>query len=925
MRKLLIGLVCFAGSIFCQAQSLEIEQLRKQIQEYPQQDTARVNLLIKICFSSPTIPAEELEKYAAEALSLSRKLKYADGEGFALVIESNINGLKRNLEASFAQVEKADSIAKKTNNLELQARVYLGLRLYYYRTNDNRKALTWGLKAEELALQLGNIELVETAQRAIAIIYSNLGNYGQALDYNMKSLKNAEKLNNQTRLYNATNSLAQLYTLIGEYEKSNEYLLKLIDLHNQLKLGNTELSNLYNGLGENYRLNKKYPEAIVEYNRAINIAASEEESIVFLSNIADVYLRMDSLNLALQYGYESQSLAKKSGDNSIDAWIFGILARAHVKQSNPDSAIFYAEKGYALGVQTGYMEDMRDNSGVLSEAYALKNDYRKAYDYYKTYISYLDSMTTAEVQNKATMMEYNFEMEKKEDEISLLNEQKTAQKNFLISALVVLGLILITVFLLLRNNRLKQKANLLLQQQKLEIDEKASQLAIQKESLEKSYQNVELLGEIGRKITSSLSVDQIIGTIYQNVNGLMDASVFGIGIYHETSRSLDFPATFENGQALPPYSNSLADQNRLAAICFNSQEEIVINDVRQEYGKYLQQMPKATEGQVPTSLIYLPLIVKDRRFGVLTVQSFRPNAFSDYHLYMLRTVALYAGIALENAESFDQLSEALNSLQETQAQLIQSEKMASLGELTAGIAHEIKNPLNFVNNFADLSIELVEEMKEELENGNTEEALSLASDIKDNLAKIHQHGGRADRIVKSMLLHSRGGSGQMEPTDINGKIREFSNLAFHGMRAGNKAINVEINLNLDEKIGEIPLFTDDFNRVILNLCNNAFDAMREKGEEASSKSAGYKPLLTISSKKLEKGVGLIFEDNGPGIPEEIKDKILQPFFTTKKGTEGTGLGLSITHDIIKRHNGNLEIYSKEGEQTQFIIFLPTLN
>jgi signal transduction histidine kinase len=165
----------------------------------------------------------------------------------------------------------------------------------------------------------------------------------------------------------------------------------------------------------------------------------------------------------------------------------------------------------------------------------------------------------------------------------------------------------------------------------------------------------------------------------------------------------------------------------------------------------------------------------------------------------------------------------------------------------------------------------------------------------------------------------------MEPTDLNAKIREFSNLAFHGMRAGNKAINVEINLNLDEKIGEIPLYADDFNRVILNLCNNAFDAMREKGEEPSAKSSGYKPLLTISSKKLENGIGLIFEDNGPGIPDDIKDKILQPFFTTKKGTEGTGLGLSITHDIIKRHNGTLEIYSKEGEQTQFIIFLPTLN
>ncbi|SEF82645.1 sensor histidine kinase [Algoriphagus boritolerans] len=273
-------------------------------------------------------------------------------------------------------------------------------------------------------------------------------------------------------------------------------------------------------------------------------------------------------------------------------------------------------------------------------------------------------------------------------------------------------------------------------------------------------------------------------------------------------------------------------------------------------------------------------------------------------------------------EHAHEIEEAYQNLKATQDQLLQQEKLASLGQLTAGIAHEIKNPLNFVNNFADVSMELIDDMREELENDHKKEALALSEDIKSNLLKIHLHGTRADNIVKSMLLHSRGGSGKKEPTDLNAMVQEFSNLAFHGMRATKNPIPVSIELDLDDRIGKIPLYTDDFSRVILNLCNNAFDAMREKLNMEETYGKKYSPELIITSKSTTAGVELIFEDNGTGIPEEIQDKILQPFFTTKKGTEGTGLGLSITHDIIKRHNGNLSINSQLQKGTKFIIFLP---
>nr|WP_287939438.1 ATP-binding protein [Algoriphagus sp.] len=274
------------------------------------------------------------------------------------------------------------------------------------------------------------------------------------------------------------------------------------------------------------------------------------------------------------------------------------------------------------------------------------------------------------------------------------------------------------------------------------------------------------------------------------------------------------------------------------------------------------------------------------------------------------------------------LENALNELKSTQAQLIQQEKLASLGQLTAGIAHEIKNPLNFVNNFSEVSVDLIGETLEEMEKGEKRDHTLIRDNLEDlqsNLRKIREHGARANTIVTSMLQHSRGSSGKKEPTDLNVFIKESVNLSYHGMRAGKNPINVEINLDLDPKIHETPLIKEDFSRVIINLCNNAFDAMRSKTLQGFETLGGlelYQPKLTVRTKSENDHMLILIEDNGPGIPEEIKEKILQPFFTTKKGTEGTGLGLSIAHDIVKAHGGELKVKTKEGEGTEFIIQLP---
>lgn len=274
----------------------------------------------------------------------------------------------------------------------------------------------------------------------------------------------------------------------------------------------------------------------------------------------------------------------------------------------------------------------------------------------------------------------------------------------------------------------------------------------------------------------------------------------------------------------------------------------------------------------------------------------------------------------ELTQQKEQLEHTLEDLRNTQNQLIQSEKMASLGELTAGIAHEIQNPLNFVNNFSEVSNELIEEMNVELDKGDMEEAKAIASDIKQNLEKINHHGKRADSIVKGMLQHSRSSSGQKEPTDINALADEYFRLAYHGLRAKDKSFNATLQTNYDSSIGSINIIPQDIGRVILNLITNAFYAVDEKKKVGIQ---NYEPTVTVGTKKINDKIEITVSDNGNGIPQKIVDKIFQPFFTTKPTGQGTGLGLSMSYEIItKGHGGTIIVSTNQGEGSKFIITLP---
>ncbi len=351
--------------------------------------------------------------------------------------------------------------------------------------------------------------------------------------------------------------------------------------------------------------------------------------------------------------------------------------------------------------------------------------------------------------------------------------------------------------------------------------------------------------------------------------------------------------------------------------------------------------------QPDSALVYSELssAIKDSLYGQKKIQELQRILLSDQQrqqelqeerdqirekfrltaLLTLLGVFLIIGIILyrnnhQKQKANKVLKDTLANLKSTQAQLIQSEKMASLGELTAGIAHEIQNPLNFVNNFSDVNTELIDELKNELVIGNTQSANEIADDIKDNEEKINHHGKRADAIVKGMLQHSRTSSGQKELTDLNALAEEYLRLAYHGLRAKDKSFNATLKTDFDEGIGNINIVSQDIGRAILNLITNAFYAVTEKKKQTSD---GYEPTVSVSTKKSNSKVEIIVKDNGNGIPQKMLDKIFQPFFTTKPTGQGTGLGLSLAYDIVKAHGGELKVVTKEGGGSEFIIQLPT--
>jgi signal transduction histidine kinase len=451
------------------------------------------------------------------------------------------------------------------------------------------------------------------------------------------------------------------------------------------------------------------------------------------------------------------------------------------------------------------------------------------------------------------------------------------------------------------------------------------------QELAQSVNELRALGEVTQAVNSTVDLETVLSTIVAKAAQLSNTEAGAIYVFDEVTEEFRLRATY----GLEP--NAVAEIRdrhiRLGETAIGEaalqRTPIQIPDLQDDPSSTLDIIIRAGF----RALLIVPLLSNDQIVGALVVRRRLPGEFAKSTVELLQTFGAQSVLAIQNARLFEsvgartqELAKSLDDLRTAQDRLVQTEKLASLGQLTAGIAHEIKNPLNFVNNFSSVSSELVGELRDALKGADLDskvrtEVEEIANMLQGNLEKVVQHGKRADSIVKNMLLHSRQGSGEHRLVDVNAVVEESLNLAYHGARAEKQNFNITLQKSFDPSAGNVDLFPQEITRVLLNLILNGFYAATKRKAEANG--VDYEPTLAAATKSLGDSVEIRIRDNGTGIPPEVKEKMFNPFFTTKPAGEGTGLGLSISHDIIvKQHGGSIEVDTEPGQYTEFRIVLP---
>jgi len=450
--------------------------------------------------------------------------------------------------------------------------------------------------------------------------------------------------------------------------------------------------------------------------------------------------------------------------------------------------------------------------------------------------------------------------------------------------------------------------------------------------LSQSVEELRALGEVSQAVNSTVDLETVLNTIVAKAAQLSGTEAGAIYVFDDAAQEFHLRATYGMDDAIIAEIKDRHVHIGETAIGEAVQQRmpIQIPDVREDLiSSVLDIIVRAGF----RALLIVPLLSADRNIGALVVRRRQPGEFPKHTVDLLQTFAEQSVLAIQNARLFEsvesrtrELTKSLENLRAAQDRLVQTEKLASLGQLTAGIAHEIKNPLNFVNNFSALSVELIDELDDvlklaALDSKTREETSELTHMLKGNLEKVVQHGKRADSIVKNMLLHYREGSGERRPVNLNALVDESLNLAYHGARAENQEFKIRLERSFDRATGEVDLFPQEMTRALLNLISNGFYAATKR--KAKIGFDEDEPTLSVATKNLGNCVEITIRDNGVGIPPEVKEKMFNPFFTTKPPGEGTGLGLSLSFDIVvKQHAGSIEVDTQPGEFTEFRVVLP---
>jgi signal transduction histidine kinase len=701
-------------------------------------------------------------------------------------------------------------------------------------------------------------------------------------------------------------------------------------------------------IGNTYIDLNKIDSALIFENEAKDIAikiGQKKYLSYILTCFGDIALKKGNKAKAKQFYYEGIHSAIEQ--NNIATLVRGYLklTNFYLAQNEKDSSLYFATKMLENIKILGPTTSQQINIGVayenLYDSYKLRKQLDSAFKYAGLALIAKDSVFKKRIENLSQFQTLSF---REQLRLQDLEKEKVAyQSKIRTYALIAgLGVFFIIVLILYRNNLQKQKANKLLRRQNEEIEAQKKEATI-----EVALERIRSRTMAMHKSDELHEVIQLVFDQLQQLNFNIDVANFAFN-YKETD-DFDLLLAVPHGKYpmeihVPYFKHPVFDRFNKAKKNGDLLTDTLTKDEKDSFFEYFFKYVTGVPEETKASIFGRPGFVRSSALmgnTALTIHNYDGISYSDAENNTLlrfgkvfeQTYTRFQDLqraeahAIQAREDLIKLhtekkraEDALTELQTAQRQLIQSEKMASLGELTAGIAHEIQNPLNFVNNFSEVNVELIDEMQEEIEKGDLEEVKAIANNIRENQQKISQHGKRADFIVKGMLQHSRTSTGERQPTNINLLADEFLKLSYHGLRAKDKNFNAELITNFDETLPKVNVVQQDIGRVLLNLFTNAFYAVNQKAKTAGS---DYKPEVSVTTSAENDTVNIYVKDNGIGIPDAIKEKIMQPFFTTKPTGEGTGLGLSLSYDIVvKGHGGSIHANSKEGEGSEFIISIP---
>ena len=675
----------------------------------------------------------------------------------------------------------------------------------------------------------------------------------------IKTLDDAQKIKFKKGEADVLLNMVTNFIMKGEYDSAKKYIADAQSIATELN-NRVQIAKVNSSIGMFYGVQSKYDSSAIYYKKAIDQyqELGDKKSMgTAYGNLAISYLMQSNHPQALFYQQKALQIAEE--ENNLNSQAYVLMNMGNTYQNMGDT--LKSEQSFLRGIKIARQESIRNvelygYSNVASLYYDLKK-WDESYKYAMKAEELAKTMGDASIQ-AASMSKAS---------LALMQTKKYAEAEELASQSIKLADSAgqpLTI-----HQAYASKGKILIKQEKY-----AAAIPL----LEKSVNNnADGYNEFVADAYENLSLG------YENTGNYVKA----LNAFKTSAKIKDSVRSNENIRKATELSMNF-DFDKKQALAAAEQEK---KDINAQRLKNRQLFIIIAMGTILLSILVISFIL------------FRNNKQKQK-----------VNLLLKNQNQ--KVEKTLSELKDTQAQLIQSEKMASLGELTAGIAHEIQNPLNFVNNFSEINQELIQEMQDELSKGNLEEVREISNDIKGNEEKINHHGKRADSIVKGMLQHSRTNNGLKEPTDINALADEYLRLAYHGLRAKDKSFNADFKTDFDPHIPKIKVVPQDFGRVLLNLINNAFQAINGYSE---------KPEVIVRTLKKGNSIEIKVMDNGPGIPKEIRDKIFQPFFTTKPTGQGTGLGLSLSYDIVKAHGGELKVTTKEGVGTEFIISLPITN